>query len=691
MTVYESTHTGLEGCDCNACSGFSDPVDASLDPNAGGTANGKPIWTADQIANYLNRTSGQWGDGFNDMMTKSGDKTVITYGFHENQQSLYDNGYVYAQGNQLFGLAEYFQFGAFTAAQREATREAMSYWDDVLAVTFKETSAYQGDINFGNLTNSPNTQAYSRIPTTGLATTLGGQVAGIAGDVWVSALAASNFQFDEGGYGLNTLVHEVGHSLGLSHPGGYNFGPNFTATYTNGAEYAQDSRNYSIMSYWNPRDMGSTATGVPTRDFDWSLMQIAYGGTPMVHDILAAQKLYGAEMTTRTGDTVYGFNSTADRDAFDFEKTPWPTMAIWDAGGTDTLDASGYGVIQVIDLTPGSLSSIGGITAEEAATQLTFQQINANRAALGLPPVTQATYDANMAAFNADPAWRGRLTDNVGIAYGVTIENAKGGSGFDTIYGNDADNVLDGNAGNDVLEGRVGNDTLNGGTGDDAMKGGVGNDRYTVDTAGDSVVELAGEGRDTVSSSISYTLGDNVEDLILTGAATTGTGNGLDNTITGNALSNQLNGGAGNDRLVGGDGVDYLTGGAGSDVFVAEINATKVASKAGQISLDTVLDFGAGDKVDLSGIDANANVAGDQAFTFVGNAAGKGAGELSMQRFGNMNAAEKALGMDLDGIDGASTHAGPVTVLLGNVDGGDYDFAMAFVGTPTILVSDLML
>ena len=190
----------------------------------------------------------------------------------------------------------------------------MQNWDDVIAVSFVETSAYDGDINFGNLTNSPNTQAYSRIPTdwscdharrTGCRNRRRRMGFG---------RQASNFQFDEGHYGLNTLVHEVGHSLGLSHPGAYNFGPGFAVTYANGAEYAQDARNYSIMSYWNPRDLGMTATGVVTRDFDWSLMAIAYGSTPMIHDILAAQKMYGVDTTTRTGDTVYGFNSNAGRD-----------------------------------------------------------------------------------------------------------------------------------------------------------------------------------------------------------------------------------------------------------------------------------------------------------------------------------------------------------------------------------------
>jgi serralysin len=363
-------------------------------------------------------------------------------------------------------------------------------------------------------------------------------------------------------------------------------------------------------------------------------------------------------------------------------------MAIWDAGGIDTLDASGYNVTQRIDLTPGSLSSIGGINYDERPT---FAQVNANRALAGLPPVTQATYDANMAALAADP-FRGRLTDNVGIAYGATIENAKGGSGKDTIIGNSADNQLFGNAGADDLTGNGGNDLLDGGIGADKMAGGVGNDRFIVDNAGDQVIELGGEGVDTVLSSISYTLGANVENLTLTGSALTGTGNDLDNILIGNALANQLFGGAGDDRLAGGDGIDRLTGGQGADTFVAELNSSTVATKRGDLSLDMILDFSSadGDQIDLSGIDANTGIEGMQAFKFVGNADVK-TGEVGFKTFGSINAAESVLGIDLDGIDGKGAD-GAVTVLFGNNDADkDADFAFVLFNTKSIGAEDLIL
>lgn len=669
-------HSNEFDCGCSACVGFVEPMvdvlaydlglGASVD-NLAGTraANGKNIWSPDQIAAHLNRTGGGFQNPYSNDPRRGAqnnigdDNTVITFGFFNTQDELLTNGYGYVANNAQgvptqYALAEYFNFAPFNDAQRAAARQAMGFWDDVVAVSFREASANDADMNFGNLASAPQTQAYARIPTASLDRSTGGQIREIGGDSWYSASQASNFQLAPGGYGLNTLTHEIGHAIGLSHPGAYNFGPGFSVTYANGAEYFQDARNYTIMSYWNPRDIGA-------RDFNWNVMALAYGGVPMVHDILAAQRIYGVDTTTRTGDTVYGFNSTAGKDVFDFNINEAPTIAIWDAGGNDTLDASGYRTNQEINLNPGSLSSIGGVTYAEALERLSFEQVNANRAELGYGPVSRATYDANLAALAANNLL-GRLTDNVGIAYGAIIENAVGGSGDDRIIGNGVANVLDGGAGfdiasyrdasagvtvnltiggglrgdaagdrylnieaiegsafadtitggnaDDTLFGLAGADVLAGGNGDDTLDGGLGDDTLRGDSGRDTL--RGGAGADALYGGNDVdTLDGGADNDLLDG------GNG-DDTLLGGAGDDTLLGGNGNDVLRGGAGSDTLTGGSGDDIFqMFDLGGT-----------DVITDFRRGDRIDVSGLDAITGGARD-GFSWVGAAAFSGqAGQL---------------------------------------------------------------
>ena len=160
---------------------------------------------------------------------------------------------------------------------------------------------------------------------------------------------------------------------------------------------------------------------------------------------------------------------------------------------------------------------------------------------------------------------------------GVAAIDGTGNAVANFIRGNGAANTLDGGNGNDTLYGNAGNDTLIGGsgndllqgnTGNDNMAGGIGNDIYYVDALGDVVTENAGEGTDVVRSSITYTLGADVEDLTLLGTAANATGNGLNNNIHGSDIANLIDGGAGSDQMYGLDGDDtYVVDDGGDRVF----------------------------------------------------------------------------------------------------------------------------
>ncbi|MEH1885096.1 beta strand repeat-containing protein [Nostoc sp.] len=142
-----------------------------------------------------------------------------------------------------------------------------------------------------------------------------------------------------------------------------------------------------------------------------------------------------------------------------------------------------------------------------------------------------------------------------------------GNTGANILSGGDGNDSLIGGAGNDSLIGGAGDDTLDGGAGIDSLNGGAGNDVYTIDNLKDTIAEGLNAGIDLVKSSVSWVLGDNLENLTLTGSATIGTGNSLDNILIGNGSANTLTGGDGKDSLFGSSGNDSLIGGAGDDTL----------------------------------------------------------------------------------------------------------------------------
>jgi len=271
----------------------------------------------------------------------------------------------------------------------------------------------------------------------------------------------------------------------------------------------------------------------------------------------------------------------------------------------------------------------------------------------------------------------GQGTDTVYVTtsyyqLGANIENltAVGAGGFQLVGGNTA-NVITGGLAFDQLWGRDGNDTLISNGGGDAMGGGTGDDLYVIgaDDAGAQITEYLNEGIDTVRSEITFTLTANVEKLVQTGSGDVdGTGNGLANTLTGNAGDNVLSGMAGADVITGGDGDDVidgglgndrLTGGAGADTFVIDDEGWSTAPKDVDTILD--LDFSAGDRIDLRGVDADINLDGDQDFHFV-SAFTRHAGEARLVYSGDVT----ALQLDVDG-DGKADYQ---VNIRGDVAGG---------------------
>lgn len=265
--------------------------------------------------------------------------------------------------------------------------------------------------------------------------------------IWFSSTDKSNMDpaMAVGKYGQNSMIHEVGHAIGLSHPGPYNWSPNTTLSYEKNAIFANDTRQYSVMSYWGYYNKLTNSWTTATPDYDSVSNDIVYCQTPMLYDVLAIQSKYGANMATRTGDTVYGYNcnlinSDPEKLIFDFSNNKSPIYTIWDAGGNNTLDCSGYVLGgQKINLTPGTYSSVAG------------------------------------------------MVDNVAVAFNCKIQNAIGGTGDDVLIGGNLAPLY----------------TLKGGVGNDAISGNQGSVAVSSYTANKSSYTITGnETRATIQDSV---------------------------------------------------------------------------------------------------------------------------------------------------------------------------------------------
>ncbi|HNH34933.1 MAG TPA: calcium-binding protein, partial [Rhodocyclaceae bacterium] len=263
--------------------------------------------------------------------------------------------------------------------------------------------------------------------------------------------------------------------------------------------------------------------------------------------------------------------------------------------GADTL--SGGADNDVLDGGTGDDSMAGG-AGNDVYLVDSLGDTEAETAGQGIDTV-QASVEAytlaseieNLALLGTIVAGTGNVLDNVITGNGADNQ-IDGGSGNDSLSGAAGNDSLTGGIGADSIAGGAGNDTVDGGSGTDTLAGGAGNDLYLVDATTDSVLEVSGEGTDTVQATATgYTLAANVENLVLMGTVAAGTGNGDNNTMSGNGADNSLAGGAGNDTLNaaggndtldGGSGTDSMVGGTGNDVYVVDATTDVVAENSGE-------------------------------------------------------------------------------------------------------------
>lgn len=481
--AHDEAESALVGgrCCCAMCGGGGDPgtylQDGETGPETGN--NYQTVFTDQQVINQARR----YIDTYSNVDPWA--KQTITWGVYFNDPGAASKG-----GNDTAG--------GFRAANQDfidGLTRAFAIWDDILDVDFQYTAnVSSADIRagFANF----NGFAYAYYPD--------GDNPSAFSDMWFNyndlydQAENSIYSFEYGTYGLLTLVHEIGHAMGLPHPGEYNAAPGVSITYENNADYQQDTRGYTVMSYFQ-------ASEIAGFDHLGSGGRTHYASTLQMHDMLALHNIYNPETNTRTGNDTYGYNSNLGTSQYNFASYSGnqynnPVFTIYDAGGTDALNFSGSTAGTVISLVEGTFSSVMS------------------------------------------------MTNNIAIAHGTQIENAVGGSGADQITGNNLNNLLTGGAGGDQLVGGGGFDSAVYTTAVYASLSTPGSN--TGDAAGDTYNSI----ENLIGSSANDTLiGDAFNNTLLGNAGT--------DTIFGLGGTDSINGGTGTDRISGGFGSDVLTGG----------------------------------------------------------------------------------------------------------------------------------
>mgnify|MGYP001191951016 FL=1 len=306
---------------------------------------------------------------------------------------------------------------------------ALNYWDEAGAWTFEkinESGNTVGEIRLRGTTESSSTNsrsAYAYFPNNGVT----------GGDAWFTKEYSG--PFEQGNFNYYTVLHEVGHAIGLSHT--------FGGASSSGKSLGEfdDIIRRSVMSYTTVDRNKYWATSGGSLS-----VSTIYAETPGIFDVQAIEYMYGTSTNTNLGNTTYSYDDK-----------PVMMRTIVDSGGTDTIDASNQTEAVTINLNGGTASSIG---QWERSAQIAYYVSQGFNSATLQSHIDNASAAASSGATHGSPYSDGWYEgqDNLMIAISSVIENAKGGAKADTITGNSSSNQITGNGGDDVLDGGAGTD-----------------------------------------------------------------------------------------------------------------------------------------------------------------------------------------------------------------------------------------